>query len=574
MKKMFTLLAFASCAFAAKAQSTLTPGNIVMYVVGNGVDTLSSSAYPVSLVERKVSLQELLLGKAPIVQTIAVPSVLGNTTGNNTVLTAQGTGTYEGQINLSSNGKYLVFGGYGLDLTSGVNTGLNKISITSTKSGAAQSNGLPAIPRVIGTLDANGDINTTTACSNLYSGFAIRSVVAPLDSVFFINGSTTGIQRAILGSNTSSSLSSYSATNKMQAPKIDALEIIDGQLYASAKDYIGSPANIAVRIATVGKVNDTTKNETLSLLSGIDTTFPSSSTNKSYPWQFVIFNVTGGKVMYIADNTTNTTVVERGIQKYSLVNGTWVFNGQIHADGIIDLTGKNIGNNVLLFGTNAKKLFGTLDNTGFNLPPADTLARVLDTAIKNYAFRGVAFAPGTTTITGLPVSLKSSLTASIVNGKAMLTWATASEIATKGFTIEKSNDGEHFNVVGNISANNKASNYTFTDASVGTIQYYRLKIENKDGSYSYSLIVALNNKLAINLIVYPNPISSTATIAHSQATAGSTIKISSIDGKTIAVYTVQTGATQTSVDASRLAKGSYIVSFENNGSKATALLVK
>jgi|GEM_PF-1553348 len=574
MKKMFTLLALASCALCAKAQSPLTPGNIVMYVVGNGNDTLSSSAYPVSLVERNVSLQGLLSGKAPIVQTIDVPSVTGNATGNNNVLTAQGTGTYEGQINLSASGKFLVFGGYGFDLTNGVNTGANKISVTSTKANTTNTGGLPAIPRVIGTLDASGTINTSTACTNLFSGFAIRSVVAPLDSVFFVNGSTTGIQRTIMGATTSNSLSSYSSTNNMQAPKIDALELIDGQLYASAKDYIGSPRNQAVRIMTVGKLNDTTKNEIVSPVPGIDTTYPSALTTQSYPWQFVQFNVKGGKVMYIADNTLNTAVVERGIQKYSLVNGTWVFNGQIHADGIIDLTGKNDGDKVLLLGSNAKKLFGAYDVTGFNAAPIDTAALVLDTALKNYAFRGVAFTPGTTSVVGLPVSLKSPLTASFVNGKTLLSWSTASELATKGFIIEKSTDGEHFNLIGNIAANNIASNYTFTDASVGAIQYYRLKIENKDGSYSYSSIVALNNKLVIKLVVYPNPVSSTATIAYSQASAGSTIKISSIDGKKIAVYTVQTGATQTSVDVSRLAKGSYIVSFEYNGAKTTALLVK
>ena len=574
MKKMVTLLALASCTFGAKAQSPLTPGNIVMYVVGNGIDTLSSSAYPVSLVERNVSLQGLLSGKAPIVQTIEVPSVTGNATGNNNVLTAQGTGTYEGQINLSANGKFLVFGGYGFDLTNGINTGANKISVTSTKANTTNTGGLPAIPRVIGTLDASGAINTSTACTNLFSGFAIRSVVAPLDSVFFINGSTTGIQRTIMGATSSNSLSSYSATNNMQAPKVDALELIDGQLYASAKDYIGSPRNQAVRIVTVGKLNDTTKNEIVAPLPGIDTTYPSATTTQSYPWQFVQFNVKGGKVMYIADNTLNTAVVERGIQKYSLVNGTWVFNGQIHADGIIDLTGKNDGDKVLLLGSNAKKLFGVYDVAGFNVAPIDTAAMVLDTALQNYAFRGVAFTPGTTSVVGLPVSLKSPLTASLVNGKALLLWATASELATKGFTVEKSINGKIFSSIGVVSANNKPANYNFTDASVGVIQYYRLKIENKDGSFSYSTVVTLNNKTAIKLGVYPNPVTNSALISHPQAREGATLKVISIDGKTIATYAIRTGATKTSIDVSSLVKGNYFVSFEVNDSKATAQFVK
>ena len=574
MKKMFTLLALASCALCAKAQSPLTPGNIVMYVVGNGNDTLSSSAYPVSLVERNISLQGLLSGKAPIVQTIDVPSVIGNATGNNNVLTAQGTGTYEGQINLSASGKFLVFGGYGFDLTNGVNTGANKISVTSTKANTTNTGGLPAIPRVIGTLDASGTINTSTACTNLFSGFAIRSVVAPLDSVFFVNGSTTGIQRTIMGATTSNSLSSYSATNNMQAPKIDALELIDGQLYASAKDYIGSPRNQAVRIMTVGKLNDTTKNEIVSPVPGIDTTYPSALTTQSYPWQFVKFNVKGGKVMYIADNTLNTAIVERGIQKYSLVNGTWVFYGQIHADGIIDLTGKNDGDKVLLLGSNAKKLFGAYDVTGFNAAPIDTAALVLDTALKNYAFRGVAFTPGTTSVVGLPVSLKSPLTASFVNGKTLLSWSTASELATKSFTVEKSLDGRAFTSIGVVSANNKPTSYNFKDASVGAIQYYRLKIENNDGSFSYSAVVALSNKLTIKLGIYPNPVSNSALISHSKASEGASLTVLSVDGKIIATYGIQTGATKTSIDVSRLAKGTYFVSFEDNGSQATAQFVK
>ncbi len=74
--------------------------------------------------------------------------------------------------------------------------------------------------------------------------------------------------------------------------------------------------------------------------------------------------------------------------------------------------------------------------------------------------------------------------------------------------------------------------------------------------------------------VYPNPVSSAAIISHPEATAGAILKISSIDGKTLATCPVQTGATETSVDVSRLAKGSYIVSFEDNNIRAVTQFVK
>ncbi len=175
----------------------------------------------------------------------------------------------------------------------------------------------------------------------------------------------------------------------------------------------------------------------------------------------------------------------------------------------------------------------------------------------------------------LPLTLK-SFNASLVGGKANLNWSTSNEINVSGFTIEKSKDGSNFSELGFVAAKNATTDtYTYADAvaAVGTV-YYRLKMTDKDGSYKYSQVVALNAKQSIKLDVFPNPVSTTAILSHTKADNNASIKIVTVDGRTVATVNIQIGATQSSVDVSKLAPGNYVVVFDNNGTKSVAQFVK
>ena len=571
---MYTTLAFVCSAWFANAQtaSPLTPGNILIYRVGDGSKTLSTAAFPVFLDERSISLEGILLKQAPVKQSIKLPATKSDSdtlTGGNHLLTASGTGTTEGQLTRSSDGNYVVFGGY------------NSGSDTSTASVSASPSATTA--RVIGRIDGNATINTTTACTNLFSAYAIRSVVSQDGNTFIACGGSAGIKYANLGATSSNFLSDHTTTNNTQSPTARSLEIIDGQLFASYQSTFGK-SDTALTMATVGVGVDTAKGEKISVLPGIDTVsasfqdtiskYPSLGLAKKLasPYQFTILHLDGGPVLYIADNGTNDSVAERGILKYSLVGGSWNYNGAIHANGITGITGANQGDSVLLIATEKTKLFASVDLTGWNNAPIDTAAWLIDTALANTQFRGVAFTPGIPS--GLPVVVK-SFTGSLINGYAKLTWATSNESNIRGYEIEKSSDSKNFTSIGGVAANNKPSSYTFTDQTkVDGVEYYRLKITNNDGSFIYSSIVSLNDKVGIKLGVYPNPVVSTAIISHPEATSNTSLKIIAINGKTIATYPVQTGATETSVDVSRLVKGSYLVSFESNNKSLTTQFVK
>ena len=77
------------------------------------------------------------------------------------------------------------------------------------------------------------------------------------------------------------------------------------------------------------------------------------------------------------------------------------------------------------------------------------------------------------------------------NSKAELTWQTANEVAVKNFDIEKGTDGKTFSKIAEVKAHNTPSVYQAFDDQFSESAYYRLKINDLDGTSKYSNIVFL-----------------------------------------------------------------------------------
>jgi len=176
----------------------------------------------------------------------------------------------------------------------------------------------------------------------------------------------------------------------------------------------------------------------------------------------------------------------------------------------------------------------------------------------------------------LPVTLK-SLKASLINNAIDLNWATSNETNFDYFGVEKSFDAKNFSPIAKVASNKttNGSNYAFTDfGKTLAQQYYRLKMVDNDGSFKYSQVVAVNGKASTSLEVFPNPVVNTVIMSHPKAAAGATIRIVSVDGRSVSVTPVQTGATQTSIDVTRFVKSNYIASFEDKNEKSTVRFTK
>ncbi len=109
----------------------------------------------------------------------------------------------------------------------------------------------------------------------------------------------------------------------------------------------------------------------------------------------------------------------------------------------------------------------------------------------------------------LPVELMYFKGIHVINTGNQLTWATATEINSDYFDVERSFDGQNFNAIGRVSAAGNSQSelqYEFMDVNYqsGT-HYYRLKLVDLDGSYKYSDIVAISIDDGYSVNVFPNP---------------------------------------------------------------------
>ena len=166
----------------------------------------------------------------------------------------------------------------------------------------------------------------------------------------------------------------------------------------------------------------------------------------------------------------------------------------------------------------------------------------------------------------LPVTLI-EFTGSNNNGIANLKWNTATEINMNRFEIERSSDAVSFKNIGLQKATGNSSanvDYSFTDNQMlNGANYYRLKMINNDGTFSYSKVVMINsNEKGMSFyIVYPNPFGATlqAKIESLKAEKG-IVRIMNSNGTTVKVQTVLLLAGTTNItmnDMTALAPGSY-----------------
>lgn len=91
-----------------------------------------------------------------------------------------------------------------------------------------------------------------------------------------------------------------------------------------------------------------------------------------------------------------------------------------------------------------------------------------------------------------------------------LKWNTSTETNTSHFNIEWRSDATDFTSIGTVQAagNSAGSSYYFmhNNPAVGT-NYYRLKMYDVDGEFTYSPVVKImNNERAGGLLAYPNPV--------------------------------------------------------------------
>ncbi len=133
------------------------------------------------------------------------------------------------------------------------------------------------------------------------------------------------------------------------------------------------------------------------------------------------------------------------------------------------------------------------------------------TAIDRLYNESVVSNTATVNTGALPLTLISFNVEKKGNKNALISWQTANEINTHYFNVERALGNNNFRNIFSVNANDGSVTYNYNTIDDNLIEngtyFYRLKMVDKDGSFTFSNIkkIVINNENT-NLSAYPNPI--------------------------------------------------------------------
>lgn len=451
--------------------TSFTAGDLV-------IDTVSGSVLDTA---SPITLQEFSLGTGGKSATSAGTFVLPqSTSGTNWAISGEYGSASEGFLALSTNKQYLTLMGYGVNaaaFNSAPVVTYGTAALGQTTSLTGQS--VTTVPRVVALIGANGSVDTSTALTGVFNTNNPRSAVTVDGSSFYISGqgasktdSTQGVFYALKGATTATVIDNSTDTRALEISNVltgtntlyvsrdqnppgsgsqnftnvSSLVAPGGGLPTSSTGLITTHLTPPASPLSSGG-NNGSINLTAALANGVNNSRIGSFVYLS-PEQYFFANPT---TLYVTDsgqpkngNANKAALGEGGLQKWSLVGGTWtldydlyvglnlVNNANANANtptapgvtGLFGLTGEVVGNQVELFATSyglnelsPSYLYEITDNLSFmTISQASGEGfTTLFSAPSGVDIRGVAFAP-----TPLPAALP--LFATGIGALGLLGW--------------------------------------------------------------------------------------------------------------------------------------------------------
>lgn len=173
-------------------------------------------------------------------------------------------------------------------------------------------------------------------------------------------------------------------------------------------------------------------------------------------------------------------------------------------------------------------------------------------------------------VTALPVVLE-EFRARVEGSRIRVEWESSMEDNVAGYVLERSDDGDAFSRVTYMAAKNAPSRYSYA-LMAGADMYFRLRIEDRDGSFAYSRIIFLRSADGgtEQLVVLKNPAQGDQVflrIITQEAQQGRLI-FSNVSGQVVKSLTVQLkeGKQDVNMPVTGFQSGLYTVRFIGNRS--------
>ncbi|CAN5395823.1 hypothetical protein BH10BAC3_BH10BAC3_17120 [soil metagenome] len=169
----------------------------------------------------------------------------------------------------------------------------------------------------------------------------------------------------------------------------------------------------------------------------------------------------------------------------------------------------------------------------------------------------------------LPLKLL-DFTATLSGKDVLLKWTTTEETNTSHFEIQSSKSADKFEKIGSVKAatnSNQKINYQFVDANPAALAsgklYYKLKMVDKDGKFSYSKIAIVGLPITgSQFSIFPTVVKDNLFMISNSSYEG-TADVRIVDQAGRQVYTqrlnLHNTVNQSSINVSRLNKGVYYI---------------
>lgn len=342
-------------AAASAYGAVVTPGDLVIYRVGDGSAALTTAA-------TAVFLDEYTPG-GTLVQSIPLATTGGS------ALTANGTASTEGIISGSQDGSTLVFTGYRKDVG-----GTNPASDTYTTTS-----------RVIGTIQLAGVPDTSTTVTS-DGGVTTANTIRSATSVGGTAGSALWVSTSSRISYYGSGIGTSGGTTQIDARNSRQVNLLQNTLFAS-----NGSTTIAAKVQSYGTL------PTGATAGAAIVTEALTDAVNGFAMLDLNAGVAGIDTVYALVTTTSK------LEKWIFNGSAWSLSGFVSVGSATNLTTTVSGGNVNLYLTSASTLSSIVDTSGPTGALSGSLT-TLATAGANTAFRGIgALVPEPTTISLLAV---------------------------------------------------------------------------------------------------------------------------------------------------------------------------
>lgn len=480
-----------------------TGGNVTVLQVGDGVTTLANTGNPVILKEYN--------------STTGAPtySMAVSSTGTNALLIS-GSATSEGALSLSTNGQYLVFGGYNAPNTN-----------TVALAGSASS----VIPRGIAAVNNSGTYSLAAVSNTFYSANNIRGAASDGAGNFWGAGANQGTN--YFGNTNTPATIQNTVTNTRA-------------IYLNGSNLLFSTGSGTAGIYTTPNAFTSGGPVTPYLITA------GTGTGSASPYAF--YQNSGATIMYVADDraATGTVTAGGGIQKW-VNTGTWTYSytiptGTVGARGVIADFSNAIPIIYAITAEGSSNRLVAIGDIG-----AGSTATTIATSGTNTIFRGIAFSP-TAACTAPSVTVATSSNTICSGQSATLT--------ASGATSYSWNTGANSSTI--VVSPTISTTYTATGTNT---------CSSSNTAFTQSVVVCTGLKSnASNELtkIYPNPAHDVLNISFEEQGVYS---VSIIDAVGKVVYVNQTDKNLT-INTSNLSQGIYIVKVKSNNAQSNYKFIK